>query len=93
MNNIYKQVGEKLNLPASTIKNIYKWYWAFIKEKIEEIDFSNELSKEEFDNLKTSFNIVGLGKLASTYDKYCKIINKNKHIKYATKHKKDKTNV
>lgn len=93
MNNIYIKVGEELNLPPNIIKNTYKWYWAFIKNKIEELDFSNELSEQQFSNLKTSFNIVGLGKLASTYNKYRKRIIKNKHITNDNKYKKDKTDV
>lgn len=93
MNDIYKKVGDDLLIQKDIIKAIYRAYWLFIKTKIQEISFEENLTEEQFNDIITSFNLPKLGKLSVTYDKYQKIQRKNKHIKYEAKHKKDKTDV
>lgn len=89
MNNIYKEVGNKLSLPNKVIEDTYRAYWLFIKTKTEELELKEGMDEQQFDSIRTSFNLPGLGKLGVTYDKYIKVTRKNKHVIYETKHKED----
>lgn len=61
-------VAERLNLPKKLVFNVYKLYWKSISEHITKLPLKEELSKEEFDALKTTFNIPSLGKLITSWD-------------------------
>lgn len=91
MKEIVKEVAKKLNMNAKDVDNIYKAYWYFIRETIENLPLKEIESEEEFSALRTSFNLPYLGKL------YCiwkSRKNQEKYIKtYGLKHKKDKTDV
>ena len=89
MNNIYKEVGNKLSLPSKVIESVYKAYWKFIRIKIEELDLKKGITEQQFNNIITSFNLPRLGKLGVTYDKYIKVTRKNKHVVYEIKYKED----
>ena len=60
----------RLGLPIDEIREVYKADWKFIRSKIEELPLKEDLSEEDFNRLKTNFNIPNLGKLYCTYDKY-----------------------
>ena len=85
MKNLYKQVAEEMNIPVEVVEFAYKSYWKFIKDKIQELPLKEDLSEEEFAKLRTNFNIVSLGKLSCTYDRY---LRKKQQLEYA-KNKKD----
>lgn len=80
MKNLYKQVAEEMNIPVEVVEYAYKTYWKFIRKTIQELPLKEDLSEEEFAKLKTNFNIVSLGKLSCTYDRYLK---KKKQLEYA----------
>lgn len=88
MKNLYKEVAEELNIPVEVVELAYKTYWKFIRKTIQELPLKEDLSEEEFTKLKTNFNIVSLGKLACTYDRFLKKKEQLKYIEYA-KNKKD----
>lgn len=69
LNDIYKEVAEELGLPKQVIKKAYSSFWKFIRITIGELPLKEDLSEEEFDKLKTNFNIPSLGKLSCTYDR------------------------
>lgn len=79
MKELYKQVAEEMNLPVEVVKTAYKSYWKFIRSKIQELPLKEDLSEEEFKQLKTNFNIVSLGKLSCTYDRYLRVKEKEKY--------------
>ena len=79
MNSLYKKVAEEMNIPVEVVELAYKTYWKFIRKTIQELPLKEDLSEEEFAKLKTNFNIVSLGKLACTYDRY---VGKKKHLNY-----------
>ena len=79
MKNLYKKVAEEMNIPVEVVEFAYKSYWKFIKDTIQELPLKEDLSEEEFAKLKTNFNIVSLGKLSCTYDRYKK---KKKQLEY-----------
>ena len=76
MQNLYKKVAEELNIPVEVVKLAYTSYWKFIKNTIQELPLKEDLSEEEFNKLRTNFNIVSLGKLSCNYDRYKKVKQK-----------------
>ena len=79
MLNLYKEVAKEINLPIEVVEFAYKSYWKFIKKTIQELPLKEDLSEEEFSKLKTNFNIVSLGKLSCTYDRYKNVKLKEKY--------------
>lgn len=78
---IITEVSNKANLPYEVVDLVYKSYWKFIKEKIQELPLKEDISEEKFLTLKTNFNIPSLGKLNCTYDKFLRIKKKLEYIK------------
>lgn len=89
MLNLYKKVAKELNLSVEVVELAYKTYWKFIRETIKELPLKEDLSEEEFRQLKTNFNIVSLGKLSCTYDRYKRIKLKEKYRNGSIENKKD----
>jgi hypothetical protein len=79
MKSLYKKVAEEMNIPVEVVELAYKSYWKFIRNTIQELPLKEDLSEEEFAELKTNFNIVSLGKLSCTYDRY---LRKKEQLKY-----------
>lgn len=77
---IIKEVASELNLPAQVVKEAYESYWKFIRESIKGLPLKEDLSKEEFESLRTNFNIPSLGKLSCTYDRYINLRKRHKII-------------
>ena len=73
---IISKVSEELNLPRELVENVYKAYWIFIRDTIEELPLKTELTQKEYRNLKTNINIPSLGKLHCTYNRYIGIRNR-----------------
>lgn len=84
MEKTINRLSAELHIPKDKIELIYKEYWKSIKNIIETLPLKEDLSEEEFLNMKTSFNISNLGKFYCTYDRY-------KNIKEKYEHKEDKT--
>lgn len=70
MKNIYKKVSEQLGIAEDTIQEVYKLYWSFIKDTIESLPLKEKLTENEFNKLKTNFNIPLLGKLSCDYNRF-----------------------
>jgi hypothetical protein len=91
LNDIYKEVAEELGLPKQVVKKAYSSFWKFIRTTIGELPLKEDLSEEEFDKLKTNFNIPSLGKLNCTIDKFNSTKKKLDYIKkYREKYDKYK---
>lgn len=69
LNEIYEQVAKDLGLEPEVVKAAYRSQWQFIRNTIEALPLKEELSEEEFSQLRTSFNIPSLGKLYTTDEK------------------------
>lgn len=65
-----KQVSIELGLPPQVVKEAYESYWTFIRNNIKALPLKEDLSKEEFDKLRTNFNIPSIGKMAVTWERY-----------------------
>lgn len=83
---IMKGVSEKLNIPLEVVDGAYKSFWEFIKQTIQSLPLKEDISEEEFNKLRTNFNVPSLGKLYCTYDRMeavKKNYNNNKELKDA----------
>ena len=89
MYNLYKQVSNEMNIPIEVVELAYKSYWKFIRKTIQELPLKEDLSEEEFANLKTNFNIVSLGKLSCNYDRYKRIKLREKYKNEYIKNKEN----
>ena len=85
LDNITKEVSSKLGLPRQVVLNTYKSFWEFIKGKIEELPLKEDLTEEDFNDLKVNFNLPYIGKIYCNYDTYVK--KKEIHYKSNVRHK------
>lgn len=78
---VLNQVANKLNIPVEVVKEAYKSYWEYIRNTISKLPLKEDLSEEEFNKLRTNFNVPSIGKLACPYDRYKALKDSYKHIK------------
>ena len=84
--NIIRDVSKELNIPINKVIKAYWIQYKFIKEKIGELDLSrNDITEEEFNKLKKSFNIPLLGKFNVSYDRYKGVKNRQRFLKEKAK--------
>lgn len=81
-----KQVSIELGLPPQVVKEAYESYWTFIRNNIKALPLKEDLSKEEFDKLRTNFNIPSIGKMSVTWERYLgkkkqwELLNNMRHV-------------
>lgn len=63
-----RKVAEEYGYPFDVVKLAYKTQYKFIIDKIRGLDLSIDMTKEEFDKLRTNFSLLDLGKLYCTWD-------------------------
>lgn len=73
-------IASEMGLPEDFIQGVVGGFYKFIRTKASELPLKEDLTEEQFNALKTSFNIPSLGKLAVTYDRYSKIKSSYKLI-------------
>lgn len=76
-----KQVSIELGLPPKVVKEAYESLWTFIRNNIKALPLKEDLSREEFDKLRTNFNIPSIGKLSCTYDRMIGVKKRFEHIR------------
>lgn len=77
-----KEVSDKLNLPEEVVDKTYKAYWKFVRNTLSSLPLKQELTEEEFKQLRTSVNVPSLGKFACTWEHYFYLRNRLKMIKF-----------
>lgn len=82
MKNIYESISREQGIPIEVVKEAYESQWSFIRETIKELPLKENLSEEEFKELRTNFNIPSIGKLSCTYDRFLGV---KKRFKYLNK--------
>lgn len=80
-NDAVTQVSKELNLPSRVVDKAYKSYWKFIRDTIQELPLKEDIPEEEFQQLRTNFNIPSLGKLSCTYDRVKRVKERYKFIR------------
>ena len=78
---VYKEVSEELGIPLEVVKTAYRSVYSFIVGRIEELPFKSEISEQDFNKLRTIFNLPSLGKFACPYKYYLKQYKLQNHIK------------
>lgn len=77
---ILKEVSIELNIPEEVVKEAYESYWLFIRQSIVALPLKQDLSIDDFNKLKSNFNIPSLGKLSCTYDRMLGVKERFKYI-------------
>ena len=77
---IVHELSKEMFLKEEVIDTIYKSFYNFIRESITNLPLKEELSEEEFNNLKTNFNIPAIGKLHCTYERYLKMKKQKEYL-------------
>jgi len=78
---IAKKTAKRLNLDEDFVVKVYKNYWKSIKLYLESLPLKKDLTKEEFDALKTSINLPYIGKIYVDWDRYT-LIKRAYALKY-----------
>ena len=92
MQKIIKNLSNELGINEKALIEIYKSYWKFIRCTIEEIDFNDIVTEDDYSLRRVNFNIPNIGKLGCSFNRMQNIKKQNKY-KDEAKHKKDKANV
>lgn len=82
------KVADEMGIPRLTATIAYRSFWLFIKTTIEDFPNMSDITEEEFNNLKTNFNIKYLGKLHTNFTKVQNIKRFKEIINERTKNKK-----
>ena len=61
------KVAQDLNLPIEVVREAYFSFWRFIKDKMKDIPLKEDLTEEQFNKYRTSFNVPSLGKFTCSY--------------------------
>lgn len=80
-NRIITEVSENLDLPKVFVDKVYKAYWRVVREHISSLPLKEDLSDEQFTQLKPNVNIPSIGKLYVTLEKYRWCKDKFEYIK------------
>lgn len=80
-NSAVTQISKELNLPSGVVDKAFKSYWRFIRDTIQKLPLKDDMSEEEFQQLRTNFNIPSLGKLSCTYDRVKRVKQRYNYIK------------
>lgn len=67
---ILKEVSIELNIPEEVVKEAYESYWLFIRQSIVALPLKQDLSLDDFNKLKSNFNIPSIGKMSVTWERY-----------------------
>lgn len=82
---IFTKVADDLGLPYNVVERTYNAFWVFVRTSLSELPLKDNLTEEDFKNLKTSINIPSLGKFNCTYDKYNSIKRRYEYLKQLQK--------
>tara|TARA_R110000744_G_scaffold317439_1_gene424054 strand:+ start:406 stop:675 length:270 start_codon:yes stop_codon:yes gene_type:complete len=73
-----KEMANKYGLDNEVVGKMISAPYDFIQNKTKELNFVDDLTREEFDKIKKNFNIPGLGKIYASYFLYNEIQKKKK---------------
>jgi hypothetical protein len=89
MDEIYAKVAADMGIPIEVVRAAYLSQWQFIRNTIEALPLKEELSEEEFNQLRTSFNLPSLGKIYTTRDKVQRTKRKIDYLRALLKNAKN----
>lgn len=63
-----ERVSRELGYPQDVVRLVYKSQFKFIISKIRELPLNRNMSREDFDKLKTNFTLIDIGKIYCIWD-------------------------
>lgn len=88
---IVKKVSQDTGISEGIVDRAYKSYWLFIRDTISNLPLKEDMNSEEFNKLRTNFNIPSLGKLTCNYNRYLGVKKRFEYIsKLREKNEKNK---
>lgn len=78
---IIKNVSKDIGIPIEIVDKVYKAFWLYIRNSVQELPLKEELTETEFLSLRPNINIPSLGKFTCTYDRYKGVKEKFNYIK------------
>lgn len=88
--------SHELGIPSELVWRVYRAYWLAIKQVVQALPLKEDLTEEDFSQLRVSINIPSLGKLYSSYDRVQGVKRRFKYlqqIKNNDQNKETKTDV
>ena len=70
---IVAQVAEELGISKGMVNRIYRAYWKTVRQYISSLPLKDNLTGEEFSELRTSINVPSLGKFYVSPYRYRKL--------------------
>lgn len=61
--------SRELGLPSELVEKVYRAYWLAVKQAIQALPLKEDITENDFSELRASVNIPSLGKLYSSYDR------------------------
>jgi|TARA_R110000744_G_scaffold377322_1_gene492205 hypothetical protein len=68
-----EKISEEMSMPKEVVIKAIESQYEFIRKKTKELHFDPNLTREEFDAMKTNFNIPCIGKLYASFYMYRKM--------------------
>lgn len=84
---IINKVSRDTGISSDIVDKTYKAFWKFIKDSIEALPLKDDLTEEEFNTLRTNFNIPSLGKLYCSYDRYVGVKKRFRYLNEFTENR------
>lgn len=89
---IIRIISIETKIPESVVEVVYRDYWKFIRDTFTNLPLKDIQTEEEFNQLKTSINLPGLGKLYTTWNKIESYRRRKKYAEKIFENVKDKKN-
>ena len=86
-----KIAADEVGIPFEVASKAYYMSWKFIRDKMKELPFREDLTEEQFKELRPNFNIPDLGKFTVSFDKYKRTKKQFEYIEYFKNKVKDDT--
>tara|TARA_R110002050_G_scaffold58647_1_gene131490 strand:+ start:8090 stop:8359 length:270 start_codon:yes stop_codon:yes gene_type:complete len=68
-----EKISAEMSIPKEVVVKAIESQYEFIRKKTKELHFDPNLTREEFDAMKTNFNIPCIGKLYASFYMYRKM--------------------
>lgn len=78
---ILNKVSSDTGLSPTIIDKTYKAFWLYVRNSIQALPLKQDITDNEFLNLRPNFNIPSLGKLVCTPDRYRGVKKRFQYIK------------
>lgn len=82
--------SKELELPSELVEKVYKAYWLAIKQIVQSAPLKEDLTKEQFSELRTNINVPSLGKLHSSYERVQGVKKRFKYLQQIKNNDKNK---